>query len=132
MSIFRHFLSRQVLSVFGGCGGPCLRPAQAAEQNPQLEIGPARPVHPLSDAIAATLPNRIYVLLRFAFTTAAAVLGGCVAVLNGGNLQVAAAVRESANGETFLTPSMLHIRRAALAPVTVPALAAASRSSWDQ
>lgn len=86
-------------------------PAQAAEQNPQLEVGPPRPAQQLSITLAATLLNSVYVPLRFALTATAAVAGGCVGLLNGGEPAAAAAVWDNADGEAFITPSMIEQRR---------------------
>lgn len=86
-------------------------PLRAAEQNPQLEVGSARPAHELGAAVAATVANSVYVPVRFAMTVGAAVFGGCVALINGGDAEAAAAIWENADGEAFITPSMIEQRR---------------------
>jgi len=86
-------------------------PVRAAEQNPQLEVGPPRPVRELGATLAATALNSVYVPVRFALTATAAVVGGCVGLINGGDADAAAAVWANADGDAFVTPDMIEHRR---------------------
>ncbi|GBD26456.1 hypothetical protein HRbin30_01788 [bacterium HR30] len=109
--LLRSVCARVFAIALGWSSGPLLGVAGAAEQNPQLEVGHVRPAQELGVTLAATLVNSVYVPLRFALTTTAAVVGGAVGLLNGGEPDAAAAIWENADGDAFVTPSMIEQRR---------------------
>ncbi|GIW44104.1 MAG: hypothetical protein KatS3mg077_1386 [Candidatus Binatia bacterium] len=104
--VFRAWTLALLLS-----GAVSVRPLSAAEQNPQLEVGPPRPAQDLGITLVTSLVNSVYVPARLALTTAAAIVGGFVGLVNGGNLDAAAAIWQTADGDAFVTPSMIEQRR---------------------
>jgi hypothetical protein len=91
--------------------GSTVMPVGAAEQNPQLEVGAAQPAREVGVTLIATAVNSVYVPLRFALTVTAAVLGGWIGLINGGDAGAAAALWDNADGDAFVTPEMIEHRR---------------------
>ncbi|HVM95386.1 MAG TPA: hypothetical protein VMT89_03305 [Candidatus Acidoferrales bacterium] len=88
----------------------CAAPLWAAEQNPQLEVGPARPGRDVGIAVAAAMFNVVYVPARLALTTVMAGLGGVTGWLCGGDYQTSRALLDATDGQAYITPDILEGR----------------------
>jgi len=68
-------------------------------------------VRGLAGARVAPALKSVCVRVRFALTAPAAVVVGCVGLINGGDADAAAAVWANADGDAFVTPDMIEHRR---------------------
>ncbi|MBI3782005.1 MAG: hypothetical protein HY270_01250 [Deltaproteobacteria bacterium] len=85
----------------------CAAPLWAAQQNPQVEVGPPQPGHDVSIAVAAAMFNVFYVPARLAVTAVMAGVGGTTAWFNGGDYTTANALWDATDGQAFITPNIL-------------------------